>query len=103
MSNQNNSIQISELDVVSFLRAIPLASSKTARLTELKEKFKTRALPYENDKILLNEGLECEILQPGSQAWKKGKIKIRLEFEFIPDDTTHLSELDEFREEAWPP
>jgi KGK domain len=65
----------------------------------LKEKLKVRAFRYDNDIRLINEGFECEILQPGSKGWEKGKLKIRFEFEFIPDETTHLSDLDEFRSE----
>jgi KGK domain len=101
MNNQNNSIQISEIDVISFVESVPLSLSQTVKFTEFIEKLKTRALNYEIDQSLINEGVECELLQPGSQGWKKGKIKIR--FEFVPDDITHLSELDEFREETWPP
>ncbi|WP_035152422.1 KGK domain-containing protein [Calothrix sp. 336/3] len=32
------------------------------------------------------EGVEAEILQSVGGGWKKGRVKIRLELEFIPDD-----------------
>jgi KGK domain len=97
MNNQNNSIQISEVDVISFSGSKPLSLPKTIRFIELKEQLKQRPFNQVIDQSLMNEGVECEILQPGSKAWKKGKIKIK--FEFIPDDIEHFSDLDEFRNE----
>lgn len=31
-------------------------------------------------------GKDAELLNPGSQGWKKGKIKIRITLEFCPDE-----------------
>ena len=33
----------------------------------------------------LSEGRECEMLSP-NQDWRKGKLRIKLELEFIPDE-----------------
>ena len=38
-----------------------------------------------NNKWLL-DGKDCEILQVGSNGWKKGKIRLKLSLEFIPDE-----------------
>lgn len=31
-------------------------------------------------------GIDCEILQIGSQGWKKGKVRFKISVEFIPDE-----------------
>lgn len=93
--SSNESIQISEFDVIYFPKEIPLSLSKTIRFIEFKEKLEERALHYDVDKPLMTSGLECELLQPGSQRWQKGKLKISIEF--IPDKLNHSSELDVLR------
>jgi hypothetical protein len=101
MNKQSTVIQISENDVISFFDSQPLYLSKTIKFIELKQEIKKRPLQHEADQLLMSKGIECELLQPGSQGWQKGKIKIN--FEFIPDDIADLSELDEFRDDSWPP
>jgi len=32
------------------------------------------------------QGIDCEILRVGSQGWQKGKVKLRVCLEFIPDE-----------------
>ena len=44
------------------------------------------------------KGVDCEILRVGGQSWEKGKFKINISLEFIPDDTE--SPLDEVRKET---
>lgn len=45
------------------------------------------------------QGEECEILRAGSQGWQKGKIKINVTLEFIPDEVEeNKSPLDDIRE-----
>jgi hypothetical protein len=35
------------------------------------------------------EGVECELLQPGSKTgWVKGRVKLKISLEFHPDDQT---------------
>ena len=46
-------------------------------------------------------GAECKLLRLGESQWKQGKVRIRVEVEFIPDDeSTEIDEpsLDTFRE-----
>jgi hypothetical protein len=46
-----------------------------------------------------NEGLDCEILQPSSQGWRKGKIRFKLTLEFCPDEPElRESTLDSLRQ-----
>ena len=44
------------------------------------------------------EGKKCEILQAG-KGWQKGKLKINVTLEFIPDEPEETSPLDEVRQE----
>lgn len=93
--NNNESIRVSELDVLYFSDKETLSLSKTIRFIELIERLEERAFHNEKDKLLMNDGVECELLQPGSQGWKKGKVKIHIEF--IPEIIVS-SELDSLRE-----
>ncbi|MEA5537289.1 KGK domain-containing protein [Crocosphaera sp. XPORK-15E] len=34
----------------------------------------------------LTNGKDCEILKVGSNGWKKGKIRLKITLEFIPDE-----------------
>jgi hypothetical protein len=46
------------------------------------------------------EGEDCEILRAGSPGWEKGKIKINITLEFIPDEVEkNQSFLDDVRQE----
>lgn len=45
-------------------------------------------------------GVECKILQAGSNGWKSGRIKVNVTVEFIPDEPVKVdSPLDEIRRE----
>ncbi len=37
--------------------------------------------------MLFNEGLGCEALKFQSQNWRKGKIRVRIEVDFCPDES----------------
>ena len=50
-------------------------------------------------------GAKCKLLRLGDSQWKHGKIRIRIEVEFIPDDEEDSNEinepsLDTFRENS---
>lgn len=50
--------------------------------------------------LWFKQGGECEILKAGSQGWQKGKIKINVSLEFIPDEPEVIeSPLDDVRQE----
>jgi KGK domain len=93
--NKNEYIQISEFDVICFSGDEPLSLPKTVRFVEFKERLEERVFHYQSDKPLMDEGIECELLQPGSQGWQKGKVKVCIEF--IPDKLNNSSELDVLR------
>jgi hypothetical protein len=41
---------------------------------------------------IYQEGIDCEILGANSVGWKKGKVKIKFELEFIPDEIEDMTE-----------
>ena len=75
---------------------------KIAKLKEVVDSFilsfltKHRYSHFENQKIhdtststeidWYQTGKDCEILQVGSNGWKKGKIRLKVSLEFIPDE-----------------
>lgn len=57
-------------------------------------------LQIKNSKIWFKEGEECEILRAGSKGWQKGKVKINVTLEFIPDEPEQTnSPLDDIRQQ----
>lgn len=49
-----------------------------------------------------SEGVDCRILKAGSSGWQKGKLKLKVTIEFIPDEleiTEYESPLDDIRRE----
>ena len=48
---------------------------------------------------LFNQGAKCEILRAGSKGWQRGKFKINVTLEFIPDEPEERSPLDDVRQE----
>lgn len=33
-----------------------------------------------------DEGIDCEVLKPGTKGWQKGKLKLKVTLEFVPDE-----------------
>lgn len=55
--------------VSEFIEALmPIVKEKSAPWTEDKEKW-------------FSEGLDCKILKPGAKRWRRGKVRISLEFD----------------------
>ena len=48
-----------------------------------------------NNDAWFNEGKKCEILQADAKGWQKGKIKVNVTLEFIPDEPEEKSPLDD--------
>ncbi len=66
------------------------------RLTDLEQKY------YKARKKWIEEGINCERLNPGDPQWKKGKVRVRVVVEFLPDEpelSDYQSPLDEIRQE----
>jgi KGK domain len=90
-------IQPSEKDVVSFEDIKPLGLSQTNKFSAVQEKLEDVLRRYgsSGSEDLLKLGIKCEVLHLGSQEWKKGRLRIQVEF--IPEEITESSMLDEFR------
>ena len=101
MNNKDETIVMADSDALTFSGPTPLGLTKTIRLIEFEERLRAKIIQLEGNTVLIDPGVDCELLQPGSQGWQKGKLKICIEF--IAEKLTHSSELDDFREEDWPP
>ncbi len=89
-------IQLSEKDVVSFEDLKPLGLPQTNKFKAFQEKLEDLLKRYGGgSEELLYTGIKCEILQLGSQEWKKGTLRIQVEF--FPEEMNESSMLDEFR------
>jgi len=42
------------------------------------------------------EGIDCEVLQLGAPTWRRGKLRLRVSVEFIPDDEFEPDEFATF-------
>ena len=58
-----------------------------------------RSFNIRDSNIWFKQGAICEILRAGSKGWQKGKIKINVTLEFIPDELEETSPLDDVRQE----
>jgi hypothetical protein len=47
------------------------------------------------DSEWFDSGAECKMLRLGEKGWKKGKIRIRVDVEFVPDNEENSDEIDE--------
>jgi hypothetical protein len=66
------------------------------KLTDLDDRH------YKTRKKWIEEGINCERLNPGDPQWKKGKVRVRVVVEFAPDEPEspdYQSPLDEIRQE----
>jgi hypothetical protein len=70
--------------------------------------FKSAGISINSDEslALLTNGTDSEILKVASNGWKKGKLKLKMTIEFIPDEpeiqdesesNQYISPLDEIR------
>ena len=96
-------------DVISF------ESEKLVNVSKLKHIVNQSFYEYAVDEIIATlanhsdlqnsndwfyEGEECEILRAGSKGWQKGKLKVKVTLEFIPDEPEETkSPLDDVRQE----
>lgn len=90
--NINEPFEVSIADVIHFEESKPLSLSKTIKFVEFKESLEKVAFRSDIDKSLLDKGIECELLRPGVEGWKKGRLRVRIEF--IPETAESSSELD---------
>lgn len=62
--------------------------SGLSRLGEITWDSGRGRIPIGNDErrdAWFADGIECEVLQPNSSGWQKGKVRINVSLEFLPD------------------
>jgi len=67
---------------------------RTLRVIEFIEAIAEKALPSDQEISSFSDGIECEALKFDGQGWRKGKIRVSLEF--CPDEIK--SPLDDIRQ-----
>jgi hypothetical protein len=83
-----------------FLRGQDDYTSATYGLSETLKRFSDIRMDKQQTLALLTEGTESEILKVASRGWKKGRFKLKMVMEFIPDEPEipeYQSPLDEIR------
>ncbi|BAB72588.1 KGK domain-containing protein [Anabaena sp. FACHB-709] len=87
--NDNDVLEIGDYTykISKFLEAFHKAN-RSDLACELQQQFNANGIiiqqPY--SKIWFNEGLYCQILNIGSQGWKKGKVKFNISVEFYIEE-----------------
>lgn len=68
-----------------FITAYPMFKTEQfkANIKQLCQKYSGTSAVAEK---WLGEGINCEVLKLNSNAWQKGKIRIKLTLEFCPDE-----------------
>jgi len=94
-NNVNNKLHIAGCrgdDVISFstgmYRADQIANAFQGQLPDIAARACEVLKKYHKIDInphFFQNGLECEVLSANSQGWKKGKVQIKFELEFIPE------------------
>lgn len=81
----NNFEQLEREDVVSVYSGQILVNNRTFTITEFFTAMITlmKAQPgwTEEKATWFSEGIDCKILKPGAKNWRRGKVRISLEFE----------------------
>ncbi|BAZ44135.1 hypothetical protein NIES4102_11410 [Chondrocystis sp. NIES-4102] len=101
-------VQCDDKDVISFQsdRLVSISKFKGGVNKVIKDDAIPAIHSYIHRQLTLSsqtwftDGEECEILRAGSSGWQKGKIKVNITLEFIPDTATeNSSPLDDLRQE----
>lgn len=104
MKSNNFSFSFSDDSVVAFGSVLHKASRLREALKVILTTEKVLETPSQGElkifsKDWFEEGINCEALELGDKAWRKGKIKIKVSIEFHPDEPQALdSPLDDFRQ-----
>lgn len=82
----NNFERLEREDVVSVYSAQIFVNNRTFTISEFIAAFmpivKEKSAPWTEDKEKwFGEGIDCKTLKPGAKSWRRGKVRISLEFE----------------------
>jgi hypothetical protein len=91
MRNNSFSFNFSDESVVAFGSILHKAGRfrEALKVVLTSEKILRDSLQNELrifTKDWFENGIDCEVLELGDKAWRKGKIKIRVSIEFCPDE-----------------
>ncbi len=103
MENWINLIDFNEDDVFSFpelfkvdkiKKAVNEVSRTDSVVQALSYSLSSKGVSINNinnlrpQKVLLDKGIDCEILRIGAKGWKKGRLRLKLQVsvEFCPDE-----------------
>lgn len=107
MESQNFSFSFSDESVVAFGSVLHKAGRLREALKVVLTSEKILKTPSQDElkifsKDWFEEGINCEALELGDKAWRKGKIKIKVSIEFHPDEPQAPdSPLDDFRQKIF--
>lgn len=93
-----NKFNLNDDDVVSMDAGASLNRTSTSTCEELISRLQGYIRGNLGDVIAsdwCNDGVICRILQVKGGGWQTGKVRIRIEF--IPDQPTDISPLDDLR------
>jgi hypothetical protein len=101
----NKPVKLDFFDVVSVPKAKSLMNASTFKVMEVASYLAKQLYSNENSQPYQewsNTGVECEVLKMDGNGWKKGKVRISLEF--IPDEEEEEEILEaNLEEESIPP
>ncbi|GET42167.1 KGK domain-containing protein [Microseira wollei] len=87
LSVGNHMIKFGEFKHVLEKSLSPSEPRHSKVTTAINEHFKS---PFHNidyaGNVIAPNGLHCEILRIGSKGWQKGRIRVKVTLEFIPDE-----------------
>ncbi|MBD2119438.1 KGK domain-containing protein [Trichocoleus sp. FACHB-262] len=104
MENHNFSFSFSDESVVAFGSILHKAGRFREALKVLLTRENISQKSSQNElkiftKDWFGNGIDCEVLELGDKAWRKGKIKIKVSIEFHPDESEATeSPLDDIRQ-----
>lgn len=105
----NNFERLEHEDVVSVYAGQILVNNRTFTVNELIAalmpiiKEKSGNTWTEDKEQWFREGLECKILKPGAKSWRRGKVRLTLEFTPEKLEVTEVSENGEQASKASSP
>ena len=81
---------IDDDDVVSMDPSWSIVGTQIFKFSQLiktlSDRLEAASLGSKFRKRWIDEGMECEVLPASTGGWRKGKLRIRVQIEFIPDD-----------------
>lgn len=88
-----SAFELNNEDVLLMYTSESFTKDRTSRagdmLEDVKDFFYSCNLPH---KGWIDGGVECEVLQTSGGGWQKGKVKLSIRIEFVPDEPEVLQQ-----------